>query len=151
MRRYALTNTAQQVASVVRSARYTAVSKNRAVRVRFDCPESGQYRLIEVTGNNAIDQDADRCSNSAYPFPDPDPMTAPALDGPVFVTPAGTVFDSATDIQISVQGRLTTLMGCPICVTGGSAASIVLDNGSESQTISVGATGQVTVGPVVPN
>jgi type II secretory pathway pseudopilin PulG len=151
MRRYALTNAAQQVASVVRSARYTAVSKNKVVRVRFNCPESGQFRLIEVTANNTIDQAADRCSNATYPYPDPDPAAAPNVDGPVLVTPPDTEFDSATDIEISEQGRLTTLTGCPMCVSGGGSALIVLGNGSESQTVTVGATGQVTVGPVVPN
>ena len=40
-------------------------------------------RVVEVTGNAAIDTAGDRCDLSAYPYPDTDASTAPNNDGPV--------------------------------------------------------------------
>jgi len=151
MRRYALNNLAQQVAATIRSARYTAVAKNKVVRVRFDCPADDEYRMVEFTANTAIDDDASRCSLSAYPYPDPDAAAAPNVDGPVIQVPAGTELGAATDIQIDTRGRLTPLTGCPMCAAGtGTTAAVVLENGLESQTVTVDQTGQVVIGAMVP-
>ena len=53
------------------------------MRVRFNCPATGQMRVVEVTGNAAIDTAGDRCDLGAYPYPDTDASTAPNNDGPV--------------------------------------------------------------------
>lgn len=145
MRRYALNNAAQQVASVIRSARYTAVAKNTDVRVRFNCPAANQYRVVEVTGVTAIDTATDRCSATSYPYPDANTAAAPNVDGPVLVLPAGTELDDFDNLQIDTEGRVTPLTGCPSCATTTGTVSVALENGFESQTITVGQNGQIQV------
>ncbi|MBI4264801.1 MAG: prepilin-type N-terminal cleavage/methylation domain-containing protein [Acidobacteria bacterium] len=138
IRLYALNTAAQTVTSAVRSARYTAVSRNTKMRVRFHCPTTDQFRIVEVTGVSSIDDDVDRCSATAYPYPpaDLDPDTLPNLDGPVQLLPSGAVFDAVEDVQIETTGRVTPL-------TGSLPVTIVVSNGSETQTITVTANGQV--------
>lgn len=150
MRRYALNNAAQQIASVVRSARFTAVSKNTVMRVRFDCPENDQYRVVEFTEDSTIDTDTDRCSNAAYPYPDADAANKPDVDGPVLLVPAGTEIGDADDLEINKEGRVTALSGCPTCTAGSGGGTVAIENGFESQTITIGQNGQVAVGTAVP-
>ena len=145
MRRYALNNAAQQVASAIRSARYTAVAKNTDVRVRFDCPADNQYRVIEVTGVTAIDNDDDRCDADSYSYPDADPTALPNVDGPVLVLPAGTELGAVDNLQIDTEGRVSPLTGCPSCATTTGTVAVALENGFESQTITVGLNGQIQV------
>src|SRR5687768_7561319 len=64
-----LNTSVQTVASAIRSARYLAVSTNRTVRVRFNCPAANEFRVVEVVGAALIDQAANRCSGAAYPYP----------------------------------------------------------------------------------
>jgi prepilin-type N-terminal cleavage/methylation domain-containing protein len=145
MRRYALNNAAQQVASAIRSARYTAVAKNTDVRVRFNCPADNQYRVVEVTGVTAIDTNADRCSTASYPYPDADLTALPNVDGPVLVLPSGTELGDVDNLHIDTEGRVSPLTGCPTCATTTGTVAIALENGVESQTITVGLNGQIQV------
>lgn len=149
LRRYALNSVAQQLAATIRSARYTAVAKNKWVRIRFDCPATDQYRMIEYVAVSAVDEAADRCSLSAYPYPDDTPGV-PEVDGPVIALPNGISLGTVTDIQIDPMGRMELLSGCPTCVASSGTASLTIDDGSEAQTVSVDRTGRVTVeDPVV--
>lgn len=144
MRLYALNTSAQTVASVVRDARYTAVSKNRTVRVRFNCPSANQLRIVELL-NSAADTAGDRCSETAYPYPDTDTSSAPDVDGPVMTLPSEAEFDTVGDLQIDTSGRVTPLVGCPACATGAGDATIVVTNGDQTQTITVSMNGQVRI------
>jgi Tfp pilus assembly protein FimT len=149
MRRYALNNVAQQIGATIRSARYAAVSKNKWVRVRFDCPGTDQYRMVEYVASAGIDNDANRCELAAYPYPDSDPATVPDVDGPVITLPSTIELGTTTDIQIDPQGRLVPLTGCPTCVVGSGSASITIGNGDQNQTVSVNQAGRVDVGDPV--
>jgi prepilin-type N-terminal cleavage/methylation domain-containing protein len=144
-RQASLNTSVQSVAAAIRGARYTAVSKNRTVRVRFNCPAANQFRVIEVTGNAGIDQAADRCSETTYPYPDPDPAVAPNIDGQMVRLGANSQFGAAQDVQIDTSGRVTRLTGCPTCVSSAAPATISIANGSETRTITVNASGQVIV------
>jgi Tfp pilus assembly protein FimT len=145
LRRYALNNASQQVASTIRAARYAAVSKSTTLRIRFNCPAAGQYRVVEVTGTGGIDQASDRCSNTAYPFPDPTTGALPDNDGPVLVVPAGTAFGAVEDMEISAEGRVTALTGCPACAVAGGLVTLALENGYETQATNIGQNGQIEV------
>ena len=144
MRRYAVTSASQQIASAVRTARFQAVSQNRSLRVRFNCPAAGQFRIVEVTGT-AADTAANRCDAAAYAFPDTDAATRPNLDGPVQVLPGGVSITSALDLQVDTTGRITPLTGCPSCALGTAPASIVVGNSYGSRTLSVSGSGQVVL------
>lgn len=78
---------AREVERELQSARLKAVTSNRSLRVRMNCPAAGYYRTVEVLGT-AADTAADRCLMTAYPFPaDNDVMTRPNFDGPTRLLP----------------------------------------------------------------
>lgn len=69
-------------------AKQRAVAKVRPIRIRFNCPVAGQYRIVELIGSPsapvAADTAANRCDPVAYPFPpDNNPLTRPNHDGAV--------------------------------------------------------------------
>ena len=85
-----LSDAARMVVSELQDARIKAVSTNRVFRVRMNCPSAGYIRRVEVLAT-AVDSSANRCLQSAYPFPaaDNDMMTRPNFDGPVRTLPDG--------------------------------------------------------------
>ncbi len=135
-RRYNLIAATREVAAQVRLARLKAVTANRTIRVRFNCPAEGQYRVVEVVNNAAIDDAADRCSSTTYPYPDPNPAALPNLDGPVMVLRGGITFGGVQDLDIAPTGRVTAL-------TGAVPATIRVTNSHETQAVTVSATGRV--------
>jgi prepilin-type N-terminal cleavage/methylation domain-containing protein len=144
MRGYALNSSIEVVGAAIRGARYSAVSTNRTVRVRFNCPAANQLRVVEVIGT-ATDAAADRCSSATYPYPDADPATAPNVDGPVVVLPAGSQFGAVQDLEIDRTGRVTRLTGCPTCVSAAAPATVTVGTPYETRTITVTANGQILV------
>ena len=116
-------------------ARLKAVTSNRTMRVRFNCPSPGLYRVVEVVNNAAIDNAADRCSSTTYPYPDPNPAALPDLDGPVMVLRGGITFGGVQDLGIAPTGRVTAL-------TGAVPATIGVTNSYETQKVTVSATGR---------
>src|SRR6185369_985775 len=102
-RQIKLAANARQVERELQGARMKAVRSNRAIRVRFNCPTTGQYRTVELLGTTqtpaANDDDSRasvRCSYSSYPYPDPDPEISaiPNNDGPIQTLPDGVGFGS---------------------------------------------------------
>ena len=75
---------ARVVERELHDARFRAVSSNRIVRVRMNCPNLGFIRTVEYL-NSAADTSTNRCSQQAYPYPaaDDDILTRPNYDGPV--------------------------------------------------------------------
>ena len=151
MERYALISASQQVADTVRAARLQAVAKNRTLRVRFNCPAAGQYRIVEVVGDAVVDNAANRCDENAYPFPAPDanPATLPNLDGAVQRLPFGATFTGLDDLEVNTLGRVTPLAGCPACMglAGTAPGAVGVSNGHADQdrTITVSRSGRVNV------
>ena len=143
MQQYALNGAREIVAAEIRLARFTAVSTNRTVRVRFDCPGSDQLRIVEVVGDLAVDSASDRCSETTYPFPDQDPNTEPNADGRIVWLPQGARFATIQDLEITPRGRITPLAGCPTCAPTAPPATIAVTNGADTRTIAVSASGRV--------
>jgi Tfp pilus assembly protein FimT len=145
---YKFSSEVQNVASTIRSARYKAVSSNVTLRLRFNCPETGQMRLVEVTGDSAIDSASDRCDTDSYPYPDPDASAAPNNDGPVIQMSSAIDLPSTVHgLQISTSGRIQPLAGCPGCTAGSPPAVLMIgdDRSSTSRNITVTATGGTTI------
>ena len=63
-----LNEAARLVEREMQDARLKAVTVNRPLRVRLNCPSSGYIRTVEVLGTTA-DSASNRCLVSAYPFP----------------------------------------------------------------------------------
>jgi prepilin-type N-terminal cleavage/methylation domain-containing protein len=95
MARYNLTTAGQQVASTIRAARFQAVGRNIALKVRLNFPAAGQYRIV---------QDAD---------------DAPA--GDVQTLPTGITFSAPVDVRVSPAGRF--LADAPFRITNGTVAT----------------------------
>lgn len=93
-----LNGAAREVERELQSARLRAVSTNRLLRVRFNCPAVGYFRTVEVVGNVAVDNSTNRCVPTAYPFPsdaDNNIVTRPNYDGPLRILPIGATVDSS--------------------------------------------------------
>jgi prepilin-type N-terminal cleavage/methylation domain-containing protein len=146
LRLQALNQAVQTVGISVRGARHAALSKNRTVRVRFNCPAANQMRVVEFVGNPAIDDDPNRCSEVAYPYPNPTPGVAPDIDGPVIRLPEDARFGALSSIEINTEGRVQRLTGCnPACVAAAAPATVAVlgNNGHETRTITITAGGQI--------
>ena len=145
---YKFNSEVQTVASTIRSARYKAVASNVTLRLRFNCPTTGQMRLVEVTGDSAIDSATDRCDTDSYPYPDPDANAAPNNDGPVIqMSSAVDLPTTVHGLEISTAGRIQPLTGCPGCSAGSPPAVLVMgdDRSSTNRSITVTATGGTTI------
>lgn len=122
----------------IAAMRLQAVTKNRAMRLRLNCPAPGLYRAVEWTGNAGIDTAANRCLPAAYPYPDPDPVAAPNIDLPLRYLPAGITFGAVQEIHIDTRGRVTA-------VTGGIPATIGVTDGTTTRQVRISAAGQVQI------
>jgi prepilin-type N-terminal cleavage/methylation domain-containing protein len=138
MRDYRLNAATREVSNQIAAMRLEAVTKNRSMRLRLNCPAAGMYRAVEWTGNAAIDTAGNRCLTTAYPFPDIDAATAPNSDGPIRYLPQGITFGTVQEIQISTLGRITA-------VTGGLPAQIGVSNGTTTRQLQITAAGQVRI------
>ena len=54
----------EQIGSQIRQARLKAITRNTRFRVMFDCPAAGQYRVLAVQTDNALNTAPDRCSQT---------------------------------------------------------------------------------------
>jgi Tfp pilus assembly protein FimT len=100
-----LSSTIRDVERELQIARLKAVSSNRSMRVRFNCPTTGSMRVVEVLGNSTLDTPKARCDGNTYPYPGPsdtDPNT-PSGDGPVRLVHF-TLTLTGDDIQFSPKG-----------------------------------------------
>lgn len=133
LEQYRLNSAGRQVAAQIRAARLAAVTANRVMLVRFNCPGPRMYRVVEFTGNPLIDNAADRCS---APWPDNDPVALPNVDGPPTYLPDTIAFGLTQDLRISTTGQFTPF-------AGGMPALIEVTNGSRVGQITVSAAGRV--------
>jgi len=96
----------------MQTARLVAVSSNRPIRIKFNCPKSGEYRLVELIGStsfpDAADTAGDRCSATKWKYPanDNDPTTRPNHDGPVRDLPNNVTFSSGPSLEFWPDGTV---------------------------------------------
>lgn len=126
---------ARELERELQGARLRAVSANRILRVRLNCPATGYYRTVEVL-NTTADTATNRCVPSAYPFPaDTDVMTRPNHDGPVRTLPNGaTVATSVLEFHpdgtaYEVVTNVAQTIATPVTLT------VTRNNKSKSMTI----------------
>lgn len=144
----------RQVERELQSARLTAVSANRPIRVRFNCSNTGEYRMVELIGTTSTptsaDSSADRCNPVYYPFPagDRNPLTRPNNDGALRYLPSDVTFQQSATIEFWPDGTAHvegSTNPWPVIPTGGT--SIILLRNSKTKTITVNGIGKVTLVP----
>ena len=138
----------REVERELQTARLRAVTVNRPLQVRFNCPAPGQYRIVE---GGTLWPDANRCNTAAYPYPPAadaayqmPPM--PQHDGPVrYVNPLITLSSGNPSLvlQFSPDGQVSAMVG------GVSQAinnvPVTLTYGTLSRTVNVNALGRVQI------
>jgi len=142
---------AREVERELQTAKARAVGKSRPIRVRFNCPSAGQYRIVEVIGSPAApaagDSATDRCSETTYPFPaaDADPVTRPNLDGPARRLESTVTFVASTTIEFWSDGtaHYDTGIGNPWPLIPVAGLNISVARKGITSTITVNGLGKV--------
>lgn len=142
---YRLGMATRDVERELQTARLRAVSANTPMRVRLNCPAAGQFRMVEMTGVATTDAAANRCDETAYPYPSPRDTNraTPEHDGPVrrlheSVSVAG------ADLQFFPDGTVRQWVGGQLqSITG--EASVTLTKGSKTSTVNVNGLGKIRI------
>jgi type II secretory pathway pseudopilin PulG len=143
---------AREVERELQTARLKAVTSNRPIRVRFNCPVAGQYRMVELIGSSASAPDANdsatnRCQDTVYPYPatDLNPLTRPNHDGPVRRLHPSLTFGAANDLEFwpdgSAHQRSGTTNPWPQVASTGTA--VTLTQGANVKSITVNGLGKI--------
>jgi prepilin-type N-terminal cleavage/methylation domain-containing protein len=138
-----LNEASRMVERELQAARLQAVSVNRVLRVRLNCPATGYIRTVEMTGTASIDDATDRCMTTRFPFPAPDTdlMTRPNFDGPVHVLPDGAAVDSVV-LQFSADGTAASVAaGTVTAIT--TPVTLTISRHGKSRTVTVNNVGKV--------
>ena len=124
-------------------ARLRAVSSNRALRVRTNCPAPGFIRTVEFM-NTAGDTAANRCLNTAYPFPaDDDLMTLPNYDGPVRTIPNGATVNTVT-YQFQPDGTVYNVVN-NVVTTMATEQTLTISRVNKSRTVRINSAGKIQI------
>ena len=147
----ALGQAQRMVMSELQQARMKAVTSNRVIRVRFNCPVAKQFRMVELIGTPSVvaaqDTAANRCDEVVYPFPaaDHNPITLPNNDGPIRRIDPRVSFGNVqtiefrpTGIAYSVNANGTS--GPPLA---GNGVALTVTKGNDIRTVTVNALGKI--------
>jgi prepilin-type N-terminal cleavage/methylation domain-containing protein len=150
--RLKLGQAAREVERELHMAKSRAVSKGRAMRIRFNCPVLGQYRITELVGTVSVPVAADsavnRCDPTLYPYPtaDSDPLTLPNLDGPIRLLPDDVAFGAVDTIEFWPDGTAHYSAGgaaSPWPLIPPAGINITVTRDAATETISVNGIGKI--------
>ena len=142
----------REVEVEMNSARLKAVSSNRPMRIRFNCPAAGQYRVVELIGTpstpDANDDASDRCSDTKWKYPanDNEPVTRPNLDGPVRSLPSTVTFSAVATLEFWPDGSVHKQVGTEnpwAQLDASTGATIKVLKGTSEKQISVNGLGKI--------
>lgn len=124
-------------------ARLRAVSTNRALRVRTNCPAEGFVRTVEFM-NTAADAAANRCLNTAFPFPaDDDLMTLPNYDGPVRPLPNGATVNTVI-YQFQPDGTVLNVVNNVVTAMA-AEQTLTISRVNKSRTVRINSAGKIQI------
>jgi Type II transport protein GspH len=156
--RMRLNQAARNLERDLHSARNKAVANNRAMRVVFNCPAAGQYRVVELLGSvsapAAADSGASRCLETNYPYPPPDNdfSTRPNFDGQVRQLDPSVQFGAVQTIEFWTDGSAHAGAASPFPMLSVAGTSLTLTKtaGSTTRTatITVNGIGKIKLQPV---
>ena len=135
----------------LQSARLIAVSANRPIRIRFNCPAAKQYRLVELIGSpttpDVNDSASDRCSETKWQVPanDNDPVSRPNHDGAIRLLPSTVAFGAASTLEFWPDGTVHKQVGAenPWTQVPVAGTAITLTKGTTVKTITVNGLGKI--------
>jgi Tfp pilus assembly protein FimT len=144
----------REVQFEMNSARLTAVSSNRPMRIRFNCPSTGHYRVVELIGSpshpDANDDASDRCDDSKWKYPanDNEPVSRPNHDGAVRALPSGVSFSAVVNLEFWPDGTVHKQVSgenpwTQLDATNG--ATIKVNKGETEKMISVNGLGKIQI------
>jgi prepilin-type N-terminal cleavage/methylation domain-containing protein len=144
---------AREVEREIQTARMIAVQSNQPMRLRFDCPVAGAYRITELIGSPTVPAGADsatnRCNATNYPYPansDNNSLTRPNKDGPVRYLDPKVTFTASTTLEFWPDGTAHTNTGgvnpWPNVAT---TTTITLTKGTKTKNLVVNGVGRVQV------
>jgi prepilin-type N-terminal cleavage/methylation domain-containing protein len=134
---------ARELERELQDARLKAVSSNRILRLRINCPATGYYRTVEFLGSAAQDSAANRCSQTVYPYPAPDHdlMTRPNHDGPLRVITPGTTVDTLV-LQFHPDGTAQTVSaGVAQRIT--NPVTVTVRRGRRTRAVTINGAGKI--------
>jgi prepilin-type N-terminal cleavage/methylation domain-containing protein len=136
-----LTEAARLVERELQDARLHAVSANRSLRVRTNCPAAGYVRTVEVLNADA-DTAANRCLNAAFPFPpDDDVMTRPNYDGPVRTIPNSAAVTTSS-IEFAPDGTARLVVG-GVAQAIATTETLTITRNGRNRTLTINGAGKI--------
>jgi prepilin-type N-terminal cleavage/methylation domain-containing protein len=137
-----LNEAARTVERELQNARLKAVSVNRPLRVRTNCPATGLMRTVEVLATTA-DTAANRCLQTAYPFPaaDNDVVTRPNHDGPVMTVPNSATVTNHV-LEFTPDGRAFDVVS-GVRQTIATPVTITVTRRGKSRTVTINGLGKI--------
>jgi Tfp pilus assembly protein FimT len=140
---------ARELERQLQDGRLKAVSTNRRIRVRTNCPIAGQYRMVQVLGTTTTidsrDVELARCSETTYPYnaSNQNPVTK-LQDGPlrrlyqgVTVGTVSIEFTGDGQAYAVDTGGVRSVMTTPLTIT--------LTRSGKTKGISVNGLGKIQV------
>lgn len=126
---------ARELEREFQSARLKAVTSNRILRVRLNCPATGYFRTVEYL-NSGADSASNRCLPTAYPYPaDTDLMTRPNHDGPLRMLPPLATVGSAV-LEFHPDGTAQQVVSnVPQAITTPVTVTVTRKNKTKAMTI----------------
>lgn len=132
----------REVERELQSARLKAVSTNRSLRVRLNCPAAGYFRTVEVLGTSA-DATTARCLLTGYPYPaaDTNQMTRPNHDGPLRILPHGATVTGST-LEFRPDGTvLEVVSGAAQLIS--TAVTTTVTRKDQSRVVTINGAGRI--------
>lgn len=148
---------ARAVEREMQLARLSAVTTNRPIRLRFDCPSAGYYRRVELigstnspnTGDDADNRAAVRCNDVTYPFPaaDNDPITRPNNDGQKMQLNTKVTFTATQTLEFWPNGtvHVYNAANAPWPPVGAQPVNIILTSAGVSRSVTVNVLGKTQI------
>ena len=143
------------VQSELQTARLKAVSANTYMRLMFDCPVAGQFRMVErigppyaaETGDDLAANAARRCDPTTYPAklsgPDTNRVTKPNNDGAVRYLQTSVSFSQKQTVEFWPDGSAHISGATPWPVVPAAGVTIQLSKGTATKTITVTSAGNI--------
>ncbi len=139
--------------SELQNARLKAVSTNREMRFRFNCPSAGLYRRVELIGTpaapDAKDISPDRCNPTTYPYPasDHNMLTLPNNDGAVQYLNSAMTFTVQQTIEFWPDGtaHADAGTGTPWPAIGATPVTITVKYKTKTKSLTVNGVGKIQI------